>query len=149
MNEDMNALISRRTWELVSALTDIVIVGCRWVYTMKYRPDGSIDRYKIRLIAKSYTQTYGVDYFETFSPVARLNSIGILFSIVVNMSWPLFQLDVKNAFLYGDLKEVYMEQPPGYVVQEENKVCHFRKAIYGLKQSPRARFEMSSITISH
>ena len=104
MNEDMNALISRRTWELVSALTDIVIVGCRWVYTMKYRPDGSIDRYKIRLIAKSYTQTYGVDYFETFSPVARLNSIGILFSIVVNMSWPLFQLDVKNAFLYGDLK---------------------------------------------
>jgi len=90
---------------LISALKDAVVVGCRWVYTLKYRPDGSVDRYKARLVAKGFTQTYGVDYFETFSPVARLNSIQILFSIVVNMEWPLFQLDVKNVFLYGDLKE--------------------------------------------
>ena len=72
---------------------------------MKYRPDGSVDRYKARLVAKRYTQTYGMDYFETFLPVARLNSIRILFFVAVNMEWPLFQLDVKNAFLYGDLKE--------------------------------------------
>ena len=113
MDKEMNGLISRETWELVSAPKDVV--GCRWVYNLKYRPDGSVDRYKARLVTKGYTQTYGVDYFETFSPVARLNSIRIMFS-VVNMEWLLFQLDVKNAFLYEDLKEqVYMEQPPGYL----------------------------------
>ena len=75
-------------------------------------------------MAKNYTQTYDIDYFETFSPFARMNSIRILFSIAVNLSWPLFQLDVKNAFLYGDLQEeVYMEQPPGYIAQGETKVC--------------------------
>ena len=88
------------------------------VYILKYHLDRSLDRYKARIVAKSYTQTYGVDYFETFSPVACLNSIRILFSVAVNIEWPLFQLDVKNAFFYRDLKErVYMEQPLGYVVQ--------------------------------
>jgi len=86
------------------------ILGCRWVYTLKYRLDGSVDHYKARLVAKAYTQTYGTNYFETFSPVTRMNSIRIIFSIIVNLSWPLCQLDVKNAFLYGDLqKEVYIE----------------------------------------
>jgi len=85
---------------------------------LKYRLDGSVDRYKARLVVKGYTQTYDVDYFETFSPVTRLNSIRILFSVAVNMEWPLFQLDVKNVFLYGNLKkQVYMEQPPGYIAQ--------------------------------
>jgi len=82
----MKALTSRGTWELVSAPTEAVTVGCRCVFTLKYRPDGSVDRYKARLVAKSYTQTYGIDYFETFSPVVRINSIRILFSIVVNLS---------------------------------------------------------------
>jgi len=82
-----------------------------------------IDRYKGRLVAKGYTQTYDIVYFGTFSPVARMNSIKILFSIAVNLSWPLFKLDVKNTFLYGDLQEeVYMEQPPSYVAQGETKV---------------------------
>ena len=87
--EEMDALISQGTWELVFALKNIV-AGCRWVYTLKYRPDSSVDRYKTRVVAKGYTQTYGVDYLETFSLVARLNSIRILFSIVINLSWPLF-----------------------------------------------------------
>ena len=100
MDEKIDALVSRRTWELVSAPTDVV-VGCRSIYTLKYRPNGLLDRYKTRLITKGYTQTYGVDYFETFSPIARLNSIMILFSIVANLSWSLLQLNVKNAFLYG------------------------------------------------
>ena len=103
---------------MISTPKDDFIVGCRWVYTLKYRPDGSVDRYKARLVVKGYTQTYDVDYFETFSPVARLNFIRILFSVVVNIEWPLFQLDVENAFLYGDLKEqVYMEQPPGILLR--------------------------------
>ena len=93
-----------------------------------------MNRYKTRLVAKGYTQTYDIDYFETCSPAARMNSIRTLFSIVVNLPWLLFQLDVKNAFLYGDLQEkLYMEQPPGYVAQEETKVCHLKKSIYGLK----------------
>ena len=144
----MNALVSRETWELVSAPKDDV-VGCRWVYTLKYRLDGSVDRYKARLVAKRYTQTNGVDYFETFSPVARLNSIQILLSVAVNMEWSLFHLDAKYAFLYRDLKEqVYMELPPRYIAQGENTVCTLRKAIYELKQSPRAWFEKFSLVIS-
>jgi len=79
MNEEMDALVSRRIWELVSTPTDAVIVGCRWVYTLKYRPDGSMDHYKARLVAKSYIQTYVIDYFKTFSPVTRMNSIRIIF----------------------------------------------------------------------
>ena len=101
--------------------------------TLKHRSDGLLDRYKARFMIKGYTQTYGINYFETFSTVARMNSIKILFSVDVNLSWPLFQPDIKNAFLYGDLQEeVHMEQPPGYVAQEENKV-RLKKDIYGLK----------------
>ena len=85
MDEEMEALASRGTWELVST-TDAVIIDCRWVFTLKYRSDGSVDRYKVRLMVKCYTQTYGIDYFETFSPVAKMNSIRILFSIAVNFS---------------------------------------------------------------
>jgi len=117
-NKEMKALTCRRTWELVSAPIDAVVVCCHWVFTLKYRPDGSLDRYKARLMAKGHTQRYGIDYFVMFSPVARMKSIRILLSIAVNLSWSLFQLDVKNAFLYGNLQEkVYMEQPPGYVAQ--------------------------------
>ena len=85
---------------------------------MKYLPDGSIKHLKTRLVAKGYTQTYSVDYAETFSPVAKISSVRILISLAANLGWPLFQLDVKNAFLIGNLKEVvYMEQPPRFVSQ--------------------------------
>ena len=82
----MKALTFRGTWELVSAPTDAVDVCCRWVFALKYRPEGSVDRYKVKLVARCYTQTYGIDYFETLSPVARMNSIKIQFSIAVNLS---------------------------------------------------------------
>ena len=85
MNEEMNALVSRGTWELVSTPINAV-VGCHWVYTLNYCHDGSVDRYKARLVAKGYSQAYGIDYFETFSSVARMNSIRIIFSIAVNLS---------------------------------------------------------------
>ena len=82
----MEALSFRETWELVSTPTDAVVVGCRWVFTLKYRLDGFVDRYKARLVAKGYTQAYSIVYFETFSPVVRINSIKILFSIAINLS---------------------------------------------------------------
>jgi len=113
-------------------------VGCRWVYTIKYHPDGSVEHLNARLMAKGYIQTYGVDYIETFSPVARLNSVHILISVAVNHQWPMYQLDIKNAFLHGDLyEEIYMDQSSGYVVSgSENLVYQLKKALYGLKQSP-------------
>ena len=80
-------------------------IGCRWVYTVKLKADGSLDRYKARLVAKGYIQKYGIDYQETFAPVAKLNTIRILISITANRDWPLQQFDVKNAFLNGDLEE--------------------------------------------
>ena len=118
MEAEMFALSKNATWSLVTRPPRKTTVGCRWVYTVKYLPDGSIEHLKAHLVAKGYTQTYDVDYAETFSPVAKISSVRILISLATNLGWPLFQLDVKNAFLNGDLKEeVYMEQPPGFIAQ--------------------------------
>ena len=150
MDHDVEALVSRGTWTLVPRPTDANIITCKRVFTIKYHPDGTIARHKARLVARGFTQAYGIDYTETFSPVVRLNSVRVLLSLAVNQAWSLHQLDVSNAFLYGDLKEqVFMEQPPGYVAQRESsKVCFLQKAIYGLKQSPRAWFAKFSGLLS-
>ena len=118
-------------------------MGCKWIFFIKYNADGSVNRYKARLIAKGFTQTYGIDYQETFAPVAKLNTIRVLLSLAANLDWPLHQLDVKNAFLNGDLEdEVYMEIPPGFeTISDVNKVCKLQKSLYGLKQSPGAWFD--------
>ncbi|KAL6321725.1 hypothetical protein AAG906_031238 [Vitis piasezkii] len=118
-------------------------VGCKWIFTVKYKADGNVDRYKARLVAKGFTQSYGIDYQETFAPVAKLNTVRVLLSLAANLDWSLHQLDVKNAFLNGDLEEeVYMDIPAGLETTSNfNKVCRLRKSLYGLKQSPRAWFE--------
>ena len=100
-------------------------------------------------MAKGYTQTYGVDYQETFSPVAKLSIVKVLLSLTANLDRPLHQFDVKNAFLHGDLEEeVYMELPLGYTTSTETKVvCKLQRALYGLKQSPRAWFRRFSLAM--
>ncbi len=99
-----------------------------------------MSRYKARLVTKGYAQTYGIDYEETYNPVAKMTTIKVIIAMAIVKIWSLHQMDVKNVFLHGDLQEeVYMEQPPGYVDQTHpNLVCRLKKALYGLKQAPRA-----------
>lgn len=142
MIDEINALDHNNTWELVELPVGKKAIGCKWVFTVKVNPDGSMARLKARLVAKGYAQTYGVDYSKTFSPVAKVSSIRLFISLAATYDWTLHQLDVKNAFLHGDLhEEVYMEQQLGFVAQGEyGRVCKLRKSLYGLKQSPRAWF---------
>lgn len=114
MIDELQALDETHTWDLVDLPLNKKAMGCKWVYKIKTRSDGSVERYKARLVAKGYTQEYGVDYEETFAPVARLTSVRSLIVVSVVRKWSLFQMDVKNAFLNGELtEEVYMKPPPG------------------------------------
>ncbi|XP_062073501.1 retrovirus-related Pol polyprotein from transposon RE2 isoform X1 [Humulus lupulus] len=137
--EEIGALENNTTWTIVTKLEDKHVVGCKWVFIIKHRAYGTIDRYKARLVAKGFTQTYGVDYKETFAPVAKLNTVRVLLSFAANLNWPLQQLDIKNAFLNGHgEKEVYMKIPLGFEERYgKGRVCHLKKSLYGLKQSPR------------
>jgi hypothetical protein len=139
----MRALEKNKTWELVDLPPGKQPVGCKWVFTIKHTPEGKIDRYKARLVAKGYTQTYGIDYEETFAPVAKMSSVRTLISCAVNFDWSIYQMDVKNAFLHGDLhEEVYMQIPPGFESNHNTgKVLRLHRSLYGLKQSPRAWFD--------
>lgn len=141
MGSEYNAQIAHRTWDLVPPPPPSVTrVGCRWIFTKKYHSDGSLNRYKARLVAQGYIQQYGIDYAETFSPVIKSSTIRVVLGVAIDRSWPVKQLDVNNAFLQGTLEdEVYMSQPPGFVDPDKpDYVCRLRKAIYGLKQAPRA-----------
>uniref|UniRef100_A0A2N9E2L1 Reverse transcriptase Ty1/copia-type domain-containing protein n=1 Tax=Fagus sylvatica TaxID=28930 RepID=A0A2N9E2L1_FAGSY len=113
MTEELDALSRNCTWDLVDLPSEKSVVGCKWVFKIKTRSNGSIERYKARLVAKGFTQEYGIDYEETFAPVARLSSVRTLLAVAASCQWKLFQMDVKNAFLNGDLsEEVYMQPPP-------------------------------------
>ena len=112
----MEALVDNGTWDLVPLPTGKKAIGYRLMFTVKFNPDGSIARLKACLVVKGYAQTYEVDYSDTFSFVAKLTSIRLFISLVASYDWNLHQLDIKNAFLYGDLQEeVYMEQPLGLI----------------------------------
>ncbi|RVW74918.1 Retrovirus-related Pol polyprotein from transposon TNT 1-94 [Vitis vinifera] len=143
VDEEVRALEKNGTWEITDLPRGKKPVGCKWIFTVKYKADGNVDRYKARLVAKGFTQSYGIDYQETFAPVAKLNTVRVLLSLAANLDWSLHQLDVKNAFLNGDLEEeVYMDIPAGLETTSNfNKVCRLRKSLYGLKQSPKAWFE--------
>jgi histone deacetylase 1/2 len=140
MDIEYEALMKNKTWHLVPPQKGRNIKDCRWVFKVKRKADGSLDKYKTRLVAKGYKQRYGVDYEDTFSPVIKMATIRIILSVVISRGWTLRQLDIQNAFLHGDLEEeVYMRQPPGY--EDKNLpgyVCKLDKALYGLKQAPCA-----------
>src|SRR4051812_41250508 len=138
MAKEIHALESNNTWTLCPLPQDKSPIGCKWVYKIKYRSDGTIERHKARLVAKGYTQVEGIDYHDTFAPVAKLVTVRLLLSIAAIHSWPLHQMDVNNAFLQGDLDEdVYMKLPPGFSTQGVSSVCKLNKSIYGLKQASR------------
>ncbi|RVX06283.1 Retrovirus-related Pol polyprotein from transposon TNT 1-94 [Vitis vinifera] len=143
VQDEIDALEKNGTWTITDLPVGKRPVGCKWIFTIKYKADGSVERFKARLVARGFTQSYGIDYQETFAPVAKLNTIRILLSLAVNQDWCLQQLDIKNAFLNGDLEEeVYMEIPPGFEgSMAKNQVCKLQKSLHGLKQSPRAWFD--------
>lgn len=152
MVDELSALETSGTWSIVSLPKGKSAIGCRWVYKTKFSADGSLQRYKARLVAKGYTQLEGIDYLETFSPVAKLVTVKVLLALAAAQGWFLLQLDVNNAFLHGDLsEEVYMTLPPGYCREGEilppHAVCKLHKSIYGLKQASRQWFAKFSTAL--
>lgn len=141
MTVELKAMETNTTWSVVPLPKGKHSIGCKWIFKIKHKADGSIERYKARLVAKGYTQQEGIDYIETFSPVAKLVTIKVLLTLAVSFQWPLVQLDVNNSFLHGDLfEEVYMDLPLGYKhgitsSQGDRLVCQLHKSIYGLKQA--------------
>lgn len=140
ISEEYDALIRNGTWSLVPPSSNQNVVDCKWLFRIKRHPDGSIAKYKARLVAKGFTQCQGVDFHETFAPVVRPQTIKLILTIALGNQWNMHQLDVNNAFLQGALQEqVFMAQPPGMKdAQHPNYVCKLHKAIYGLRQAPRA-----------
>jgi len=132
MKTKMEALEKNATWELVTLLDGKSTVGCRWIFTVKHKADGSVEWYKARLVAKGYTQSFKVDYQETIAPVAKLNSVRVLLLLAVNQDGSFLQFDVKDVFLHGDLmEEVYMDPPPGIPRYSNiSLVCKLKKALY-------------------
>uniref|UniRef100_A0ACD5X227 Uncharacterized protein n=1 Tax=Avena sativa TaxID=4498 RepID=A0ACD5X227_AVESA len=140
MLEEMSAIEENGTWELTSLPAGHRPIGLKWVFKLKKNTDGDIVKHKARLVAKGYVQRAGVDFDEVFAPVARLDSVRLLIAIAAQQCWEVHHMDVKSAFLNGDLQEeVYVAQPPGFVREgQEGKVLRLRKALYGLRQAPRA-----------
>jgi len=140
MREEIQASRANRTWSLVSFHPLVNVVGSQWVYMIKYRSNGSIERYKTCLVARGFTQQEGIDYFEIFSPVIKQATVRLVFFIVVLCDWKIHQLDIHNAFLNGILnEEVYMKQPLGFVDSIlPSYMCRFHKSLYGLKHATQA-----------
>ena len=140
MKKELRMIEKNQTWELVNMLKHKKPIGVKWVYITKLNVDGTINKHEARLVVQGYTQTFGVDFSETFAPVTRLNTIRMLLAVAAQKGWKIFQLDVKSAFLNGYLQEeIFVEQPKEFVMGgEEEKVYLLKKALYGLKQALKA-----------
>ncbi|KAK3029712.1 hypothetical protein RJ639_039121 [Escallonia herrerae] len=138
MAKEISALEANNTWTLMPLPYGKRAIDSKWVYKVKFHPDGTVERYKARLVAKGYTQIEGLDFHETFAPVAKLVTVRCLLAIPSIKKWELHQLDVNNTFFHGDLKEeVYMKIPQGFSKQGENRMCRLQKSLYGLRQASR------------
>ena len=131
MNSEMESMYSNQVWDLVEPPEGVKPVGCKWIYKKKRGTDGKVETYKARLVAKGYTQNEGIDYEETFSPVAMLKSIRIFLSIAAHLNYEICQMDVKTAFLNGNLDEcIYMMQPDGFIATgQEHMLCKLKKSM--------------------
>ena len=153
MDLEISALEQNGAWSIESLPPGKTVIGCKWVYTIKYNPDGSIERYKARLVAKDYTQQEGIDYIDTFSPVAKLATVKTILGLAAIEGWTLTQMDVTNALLHGVLdEEIYMSLPQGYTPPNQmqlppNAVCRLHKSLYGLKQASRQWYHCFSTMI--
>jgi len=143
MATEINSLMANHTWSLVPLPHGRQPVTCKWVLRRKLNADGTIARFKARLVARGFSQVPGLDYHETFSPVLRMASFRILLALTAALDLELHHLDVQTAFLHGDLpEEIYMVQPPHFVSSEHpSYVCRLHRSLYGLKQSPRLWFQ--------
>jgi len=149
MNVEFDALLQNQTWTLVPPSSNQNIIGCKWVFWLKRKADGSIDRHKARLVAKGFHQQSGIDYGETYSPVIKPTTVRLILSLAISSGWPIHQIDIQNALLHGNLSEdVYMAQPPGFAhPQFPNHTCKVQKALYELKQAPQAWYSRLSNTL--
>ncbi|GKA43848.1 ribonuclease H-like domain, reverse transcriptase, RNA-dependent DNA polymerase [Tanacetum coccineum] len=140
MKVELDSINRNNTWELTTLPKGHKAIGLKWVFKTKKDANGNIVKHKARLVAKGYIQEHGIDFEEVFAPVARMETIRLLLAIAANNKWEVHHLDVKSAFLHGDLKEeVYVTQPEGFIKkQDQGKVYRLIKALYGLKQAPRA-----------
>nr|GEZ23189.1 zinc finger, CCHC-type [Tanacetum cinerariifolium] len=139
IDDEIDSLVSNNTWELLNLPPGSKAIGCRWVFRIKYHIDGSIQTFKATLVIQVFSQIQGIDYFDAYAPVARITLIRLIFALASIYNLPMHQMDVKTAFLNGDLvEEVYMKQSEGFVLPgHENKVCKLKKFLYGLKQAPK------------
>ncbi|XP_075111769.1 uncharacterized protein LOC142181952 [Nicotiana tabacum] len=152
IDDEMDSIISNNTWVLVDLPLGSKPIGCNWVFRRKYNTDGSVQTFKARLVAKGFIQKEGIDYFDTYAPVARITSIRVLLSLDSIYDLYVYQMDVKMAFLDGNLsEEIYMQQPEGFVLPgNEKKVCKLIKSLYGLKQVPKQWHErFDSVILSN
>ena len=140
IQDELESLERNNTWELVKLPAGRKPVGCKWVFKKKLGADGTVERFKARLVAKGFSQQPGMDFQDTFAPVAKFSSVRLLLSLAASQNLEIHQMDIKTAFLNGVLEEeIYMEQPEGCIAPgTENLVCRMKKSLYGLKQAPRA-----------
>lgn len=138
MHQEIKALEENKTWTVTELPPGKIAIGCKWVFKLKRKPNGNIDRYKARLVAKGFHQIEGIDCTESFSPVAKLVTVRVLLTVATARKWSTHQIDINNAFLHGFLdEEVYMLPPQGYTGARPGQVCRLYRSLYGLKQAGR------------
>jgi hypothetical protein len=140
MTQEYQSIMKNDVWDVVPRLEGKFVVTSKQIYKIKHAADGSVEKYKAKFVARGFSQVEGIDYEETFTPVARYTSICTIIALAAYVCWRLHQMDVNTTFLNGEIEEeVYIEQPDGFVIHEQKShVCRLKKALYGLKQTPRA-----------